>query len=153
MNINKKRSYIHKANRSRSEESDMPLKMRIQQYFNKLGVYFLTDKKLEIIKPYHLSDREKKMLDNLGVITTSYRLPDLYEKNNELIIELDGPVHGNGEIVTKKTVDKMEDYLANGYFPCNVPLEWCEFKGITPEQFIEVYIQLHKTWELRHGSD
>ena len=134
MNINKKRSYIHKANRSRSEESDMPLKMRIQQYFNKLGVYFLTDKKLELTKP-------------------SYRLPDLYEKNNELIIELDGPVHGNGEIVTKKTVDKIEDYLANGYFPCNVPLEWCEFKGITPEQFIEVYIQLHKTWELRHGSD
>ena len=138
MNINKKRSYIHKANRSRSEESDMPLKMRIQQYFNKLGVYFLTDKKLELTKPYSF---------------TSYRLPDLYEKNNELIIELDGPVHGNGEIVTKKTVDKMEDYLANGYFPCNVPLEWCELKGITPEQFIEVYIQLHKTWELRHGSD
>ena len=138
MNINKKRSYIHKANRSRSEESDMPLKMRIQQYFNKLGVYFLTDKKLELTKPYSF---------------TSYRLPDLNEKNNELIIELDGPVHGNGEIVTKKTVDKMEDYLANGYFPCNVPLEWCEFKGITPEQFIEVYIQLHKTWELRHGSD
>ena len=149
MNINKKRSYIHKANRSRSEESDMPLKMRIQQYFNKLGVYFLTDKKLEIIKPRHL----KLAKDPHMICPTSYRLPDLYEKNNELIIELDGPVHGNGEIVTKKTVDKIEDYLANGYFPCNVPLEWCEFKGITPEQFIEVYIQLHKTWELRHGSD
>ncbi len=133
--ITNKRSFVHRANRNRVEETDMPIKMRLLNYFNKNGVHFLLDEKIPVLG-----------MDN----RMWYKLPDLYEKSNKMVIEIDGPVHGDGENVTRKTVDKMVDYLKHDIFPCNVPLEWCEEKGITPEQFIEVYIQLHKTWRLRH---
>ena len=133
--ITNKRSFVHRANRNRVEETDMPIKSRLLQYFNKKGVHFLLDEKIPILG-----------LDN----RMGYKLPDLYEKNDKLVIEIDGPVHGDGESVTRKTVDKMTEYMTHDIFPCNVPLEWCEEHGITPEHFIEVYIQLHKTWRLTH---
>ena len=84
MNINNKRSHIHRANRNRVEETDMPIKMRLLNYFNKNGVHFLLDEKIPI----------------LGVGNRmGYKLPDLYEKTNKLVIELDGPIHGDGENV------------------------------------------------------
>tara|TARA_B100000029_G_scaffold265475_1_gene261627 strand:- start:5743 stop:6153 length:411 start_codon:yes stop_codon:yes gene_type:complete len=133
--ITNKRSFVHRANRNRVEESDMPIKTRLLRYFNKKGVHFLLDEQVPILRH-----------DN----SMGYKLPDLYERTNKMVIEIDGPVHGDGENVTRKTTDKMIDYMTHDIFPCNVPLEWCEEHNITPEQFIEVYIQLHKTWRLTH---
>ena len=49
----------------------------------------------------------------------AYRLPDLLIKNckPEIVIELDGEMHGNGEQITKRPRDETRDsdYIRNGY--------------------------------------
>lgn len=49
----------------------------------------------------------------------SYRLPDIMIKTTtpRTVIELDGPIHGNGELVTKPERDltRDEDYRKAGY--------------------------------------
>ena len=99
-NTTKKKLFVHRANRNRTSESDIPAKFRVIGYAKKhFGLRGLTD---EVIK---IPDG-----------AASYRRPDILFKPQErtqgFVILLHGGIHGSGDEVSTrgKDVAALEDY-------------------------------------------
>jgi len=98
MNPDKKRTHIHRANKNRTSESDIPAKFKVMEIIKEnFGLYALTDQHISIPN---------------GIAT--YRSPDLTIKTTTptFLIELLGGVHGWEEEnpLTLKDHEKCEDY-------------------------------------------
>ncbi len=88
-----KKSWIHRAQSRRNEESDLDDKFKIIRILKeKFGLHGLTGEKIPID-------------------SQSFRCPDIYIKGlDPIIIELDGQIHGEPLILTQKTKDRNADY-------------------------------------------
>jgi len=105
MNPTNKKSYIHKANKNRTSESDIPAKFKVMEIIKcNFGLYPLTDEAIPIPD---------------GIAT--HRKPDLIIKttNPTYLIELLGGIHGWEKEQPRRRIDilKAIDYatLGKGY--------------------------------------
>lgn len=90
------KAHIHRANKKRTSESDIPDKFRVAKILKaNFGIIALTDEIVQTPGGY-----------------ASYRKPDLYSKDRRIAFELDGLIHGYGDEVSQREKDwrKLEDY-------------------------------------------
>jgi hypothetical protein len=98
-NDNKKKSFVHRANKKRTSESDIPDKFRVMGYLKKhFAIYCVTDTRIRIPVGGH----------------ADYRLPDLFCSHTTppLIILLHGGIHGFGDEISRR---KKDDYALEDY--------------------------------------
>lgn len=90
------KAHIHRANKKRDSESDIPDKFRVAKILkDNFGIIALTDEVVLTPGGY-----------------ANYRKPDLYNKTRKIAFELDGIIHGYGDEVSQREKDwrKLEDY-------------------------------------------
>ena len=75
MSLNKKKAFVHRAFRKANEEPDVQIKREIKNALIKYKILLL--------------ENETVKTDN------GYRRPDLLDKTNKLVIEIDGTWHWN----------------------------------------------------------
>jgi very-short-patch-repair endonuclease len=115
MTLNKKKAFIHKAFRKANEEPDVQVKREIKNALVKYKILLL--------------ENETVKTDN------GYRRPDLLDKTNKLVIEIDGTWHGTQK--GQKHDDKRNaDYKKLGFKVIIVETELLNFLEISPEQYI-----------------
>ena len=96
MNLTNKRSFVHRANKRRTSESDIPDKFKVMAILKKhFGIITLTDEAIPTPSGHF-----------------DYRNPDLFDKQNQAVYELDGEVHGWGDEISVRERDqrKLDDY-------------------------------------------
>ena len=102
MRFTGKLSFEHRANKNRTSESDTTDKFNIiMLLYEKFSLIGLTGEMIPI--PDGGPDR--------------YRLPDITIPQKNIVIELDGAIHGFGDKISKKKRDvyRDEDYKTAGY--------------------------------------
>ena len=101
--MNKKQSFVHQAKRKRRSEKDIPIKYKIINLIHeKFGLIGLTGELIPI--------------QNRTPINY-HRMPDITIPQRNIVIELDGPIHGFGDGISKREDDiqRDQDYKDAGY--------------------------------------
>lgn len=93
--------HIHRANKTRTRNTDAEKLDDIQQHLNQQGLYF---------------ERERTLHNPLFKTKNNCRIPDLsmFQNRKPIVIELDGPVHGSLEMQAEKTKRRNADYNRAG---------------------------------------
>ena len=103
MKMDKKQAYVHQAKRKRKSEKDIPIKHKIINLIHdRFGLIGLTSEVIPI------PDRKP---------INYHRMPDILIPQRNIVIELDGPIHGYGDGISKREDDiqRDQDYKDAGY--------------------------------------
>jgi len=98
-----KKQWIHRANKNRGTNSDSGKLDVLQAHLETLGFHIFRETQ---IKDGHFSTRNNMRVPDLKVV--------IGEKF-EVYLELDGRVHGNLEMPTKRTIQRNTDYEVAHY--------------------------------------
>ena len=124
MIMDKKQSFVQQAKRKRRSEKDIPIKYKIINLIHeKFGLIGLTGELIPI--------PERKPINY-------HRMPDITIPQKNIVIELDGPIHGFGDGISKREDDiqRDQDYKDAGYKLIIVNQELTN--GYEPEKVLEV---------------
>jgi len=95
LRLTKTLQYEHQAKKKRIGEKDIKDKFDVVSILRKeFGLHGLTGEAIFIPDSYPVQ---------------YYRMPDILIEAKDIAIELDGPIHGNGEAVTKRPKDIRRD--------------------------------------------
>lgn len=114
----KKQGYRYQASKNRSSEQDIEQKFKVINALREYGMYALTDM-------IYLRDRktsEVRIENDFEITITpdiheryAVRRPDLYIRKGNIILEIDGSVHGEPGFETDNTLTRNTEYELGGH--------------------------------------